>query len=104
MQETVIFRCSVSHVLQGLLEANTRELRGAADRNAATIADFDASITLREILGQGPVSGHGEPKPQHVPAPVRLRPVNETRAIVEQAVVVDELHVSALEPHAEVQA
>ena len=78
--------------------------RDATDYNATTISNRYASIALHETLGQGSIARHGQPKTQHVPASVRLRPVDETCTIVEQMMVVDELHIATREPHADMQA
>ena len=72
--------------------------------NATAISDRYASVTLPETRGQRPIARYREPKSQHVPAAAGFRPVDETCAIVEQAVVVDELHVATREPHADIQA
>src|ERR1700704_2943987 len=91
MQETVIFGPFIAHPAT---LADRLGSGGAGDHDTPAIADFDASLALGETFWQRSVARHGEPESQHVPAAFRFRPVDETRTIVEQAVVVNELHVS----------
>ena len=44
-----------------------------------------------------------QPKPEQMPTALRLRPVDEAGAVVQQSVIVHELHVAAPELHQHVE-
>ncbi len=77
--------------------------RPSALFDAAAAAALDAAVTLREHRRQRARLARGQPQPQQVAPARRLGPVLEGRAVVQQRVVVNELHVAGLQRHREMQ-
>src|SRR5262245_53459401 len=72
---------------------------GALDDDAAAVARRDGAVALGVDRGQGARLGRGEPEAQQVTLLRRLRPVLEGGAVVQQGVVVHQLHVARAEFH-----
>jgi error-prone DNA polymerase len=77
--------------------------RGAWENDAAPVADIDLAVALGENRRQGTRPRRRQPQPQQVAALVRVGPILEAGAIVQQSVVVHELQVARLELHMHVE-
>ena len=76
---------------------------GVGGNNAAAIANFNRAITLFETCGQWPIAWNGQPQPPHEAPKAGIGPVDKGAAVMEQGMVVDELHVSRLQLHANME-
>jgi hypothetical protein len=72
--------------------------------DAATVSRNHAAVALCEHLGQGARAGGSQPEPQEVPLVFRLRRIFESRPVVEQRVIVHQLHVTSSKLHEKVQS
>lgn len=72
--------------------------------NSASVAHCRAPESLCESWGQRPCPGSRQPQPQQVTSTSRVRPILEGSPIVQDGVVVDQLHVTWLEFHGEMEA
>ena len=77
---------------------------GTGHQDTAAVADLDTAETLGETIRQGPVARTGQPQAQQVPTLGRIRVIAKIGAVVQQGVVMDELHIAGLQPHGQVQA
>src|SRR3569832_1691066 len=77
---------------------------GTLGDNAATVANLNRAIALFETIGQRPVVLHAEPKAQQMTLLACNGPITKSGPIMQQSMIVDELHVTRLKPHAKVQS
>ena len=59
---------------------------GAAHDDAATVADGDRAVALGEHFGQRPGIGRRQPQTQEMAAALRLGPVHEAGAVVQELI------------------
>ena len=76
---------------------------GALGNNATAVANFDRPIALFEAIGQRSIIFHAQPKPQQMTFLACNGPIAESGPIMQQCVIVDELHVTGLELHSKMQ-
>ena len=75
---------------------------GALHDDPAPVTDTERSIALCKHWWQAPVTGKGQPESQQVTAPCRVLVIDESAAVMEKRMVVDELDVPRLEVHGQV--
>src|SRR3954469_10483476 len=77
---------------------------GTFGDDAATVANLNRTIALFEAIGQWPVAFHAEPKAQQMTLLACIGPIAESGPVMQQGMIVDELHITRLKPHAEMQS
>src|SRR3546814_9671066 len=88
------------------LSSHGIEWRGqlcALDKNAPTLPRRDSAKALRKYRRQRARVVGRQPQPQQMPPPLEFGPVLKGRPVMQQGVIVHQLHVSRRQIHVEVQ-